>query len=118
MGPVLDGKRAVKVDVKAFHSSILQGDYFKVESMLNQGIDPNVRDNSHRTALYVAAAAGQSKIARLLIERGANQNAYDASGLEQRMKTKLNEPMRTYLEALDKQVFAQAAKTTPQPSLQ
>ena len=47
-------------------------DYTAMVQALNDGANPNARDDSGYTALWYAAGKGQIKMVRLLLERGAN----------------------------------------------
>lgn len=51
-----------------------------VEMLLNQGVDPNVRDRAGRTALMYAALDGDLPMAELLIRSGVDVNAQDRAG--------------------------------------
>jgi len=115
---IFNDHKSVEIQGKDFHSSIRNGNFEQVKVMLDRGIDPNVRDDGNRTALYVATMSGSNDIATLLVARGASANVKDASGLENRIGTELNDPMRRYLEALDKQKFAQVREVTPPASVQ
>ncbi|CAH0549306.1 unnamed protein product [Brassicogethes aeneus] len=51
------------------------------EFLINQGADVNLRDSKHyRTALHVAAASGNVKMANVLVSNGADINAQDING--------------------------------------
>ena len=49
--------------------------------MLKAGAGIDVRDNSGRTALHYAAAAGYTDVARALVDHGADVNAKDVDGV-------------------------------------
>ena len=45
------------------------------------GADVNARDSYQRTALMLAAAAGQQDVVKLLLESGADSNTRDRDGM-------------------------------------
>ena len=51
------------------------------EALLEAGAGIDVRDNSGRTALHYAAAAGYTDVAKSLVEHGADVNAKDVDGV-------------------------------------
>ena len=51
------------------------------EALLKAGAGIDVRDNSGRTALHYAAAAGYTDVAKALVEHGADVNAKDVDGV-------------------------------------
>jgi hypothetical protein len=63
-----------------FIQSAKLGDAEAIESMLNSGFSPNVKNRSGRTALMEAASVGQGEIVKLLLQRGADTNAQDKDG--------------------------------------
>ncbi len=52
----------------------MKGDVKKVISLLNSGVDVNVKDERGWTALMEAANRGHAKIGKLLMEKGGNVN--------------------------------------------
>jgi len=56
------------------------GDLIKVQTLLENGADPNAKDNAGHTPLHWAAHLGHVEIVELLLERGANPNAEDNYG--------------------------------------
>ncbi|XP_028852561.1 ankyrin repeat domain-containing protein 39 isoform X2 [Denticeps clupeoides] len=52
-------------------SPAMNGDLKRVESLLNQGTDPNVRDNANYTALHYASRSGHYSVCKLLLDHGA-----------------------------------------------
>jgi len=59
-----------------------------VSLLLEKGADPNAGENRGVTPLIAAAGVGNTAVARLLLERGANANAY-AAGIGQKTATPL-----------------------------
>lgn len=57
------------------------GDYFKMQMLLAQGVDPDSRDSEGITPLMMAAANGRLYEARLLLDSGAEVNAASTGGL-------------------------------------
>ncbi len=51
-----------------------------VRAILDTGADPNIRDDTGRTPLWVAANWERSAVVRLLLARGADPNARDCDG--------------------------------------
>ena len=51
------------------------------EALLTAGAGIDVRDNSGRTALHYAAAAGYTDVAKALVDHGADVNAKDVDGV-------------------------------------
>jgi hypothetical protein len=97
-----------QISPEQFHLSIIAGKYNEVEKALARGIDPNTRDEGHRTALYVAEASGNTDIARLLVEHGAKTEINDPSGIEYRTGLILNDSMKRYLEVVDKETISKS----------
>ena len=83
--------------------SVKAGEYATVKRYLDGGMNPNARDEKHRTALYIAEAVGQDDIRELLIAHGAQADIPDASGLEVRIGVAVNPGMRHYLETIDRE---------------
>jgi ankyrin repeat protein len=54
-----------------------RGDYRVLETMLDCGFDPNVKDTDGVTALHRAAMSGRADAVRVLLARGASVNALD-----------------------------------------
>jgi parvulin-like peptidyl-prolyl isomerase len=67
-----------------FSKAITDGDLTRVKSLLEDGADVNTKfsslDGNKQTPLHIAAINGRKKIARLLIQHGANIFAVDAAG--------------------------------------
>jgi ankyrin repeat protein len=58
-----------------FFDKIRAGDFDKIKTLLDAGMDPNTTDSEGASALNTTEDV---KVARLLIERGANVNAFKA----------------------------------------
>jgi len=57
-----------------------KGGLVHCQLLLDYGADPNVSDDSGRTALHVAVQSGSADYVQLLLRRGANIDALDFSG--------------------------------------
>ena len=57
-----------------------QGDFNKVQTLLQQGANVNYTNNFGMTVLFAAAEGGRAKIVRLLIEKGLDVNAKSYTG--------------------------------------
>jgi superfamily II DNA or RNA helicase len=57
-----------------------RGDVKRVEELLDEGANPNARDERGRTPLHYAVLSGAEKIVELLVSRKAEVNARDAEG--------------------------------------
>lgn len=64
----------------AFVTFARQGNITSVESLLANGIDPDVKDKSGVTALMIAASEGNADIVRALLESGADPNVKSTIG--------------------------------------
>ena len=56
------------------------GDLIKVQTALENGANPNVKDKDGHTPLHLAAFTGHVEIVKILLERGANPNAGNNNG--------------------------------------
>lgn len=65
---------------KEIGAAVAGGDTAKVESLLDQGVDPNSKTDDGKTLLMLAAYLGHTDIAKLLIDKGADVNAKDQDG--------------------------------------
>ena len=61
-------------------SAIISGDYERVVQMIARGADVNSFDENHLTPLHYAAMYSRPQMISLLIENGADPNAYDMKG--------------------------------------
>ncbi|KAG3119772.1 hypothetical protein PI124_g2069 [Phytophthora idaei] len=63
------------------HVAVLNNDYNRVHRLINEGVDPNITDQTGCGALNHAALLGSVKICELLLASGANINgaAHDGS---------------------------------------
>ena len=57
--------------LRALNAAIEAGDLDSVLRLLQEGLDPNARDDDRRTPLAVAAVAGDADLLALLLEHGA-----------------------------------------------
>jgi len=64
----------------ALHGAAIDDDAAKVESLIQKGIDANIRDLGGQTALHKAAYYGHTNAARVLLANGADVNARGAQG--------------------------------------
>jgi outer membrane protein OmpA-like peptidoglycan-associated protein len=65
---------------KAMVNAVKNNDITKVESLLDQGVSPNLKTEDGKTILMLATYLGHADIAKLLIEKGAEVNAKDNDG--------------------------------------
>lgn len=61
-------------------SAALNGEYERVEKLLNKGWDPNKRDKSGYSAMHYACRSNHKGVAKLLLEHGADVNITTRSG--------------------------------------
>lgn len=62
-----------------------EGSHLKVDKLIKQGYDPNIRDDNGRTALMLAISSGNINSVESLVNAGADVNAkikYDWNGVE------------------------------------
>lgn len=64
----------------ALFTAILKGRIAVVQSLLNQGVNVNVRTVSGKTPLMAAAYKGYSDIVQMLLDNGADVNSKDGRG--------------------------------------
>ncbi|XP_039530860.1 ankyrin repeat domain-containing protein 39 [Pimephales promelas] len=61
-------------------SAAMDGDVERVRALIKKGIDPNMRDQAHYTALHYASRAGHLSVCELLLDSGASVNAQTRGG--------------------------------------
>ena len=57
------------------HTAAENGNLSRVRTLLNNGVDVDVKDGQGRTPLYMAASWGRTQVAQLLIDEGSDVNA-------------------------------------------
>jgi len=62
------------------HEAAKEGDLIKVNRLIQEGADVNVRSKTGATPLHGAARTGHKDVAELLISKGANVNAKTRGG--------------------------------------
>lgn len=62
------------------HKMAAYGDLVEVTAMLEDGLDPDERDEAGRTALMYAADGGHVEVMQALLDAGADVNASDEAG--------------------------------------
>lgn len=68
-------------DQLEFHNATLSGNLVTVQSFLNRGLHPDIRDRTRGdTGLIKAAKGCQAAVAHALLERGANPGAVNDEG--------------------------------------
>jgi len=76
--------------MSAVHWAVLEGNVGRVRELLDSGADPNEKDDSGHTPIYLAAWSGSAtpsqlddqelEIPQLLLSRGADGNVVNKSG--------------------------------------
>ncbi len=69
-----------KTEPGLLHVLVMEGNLDGVIAALERGADPNERDRSQRTPLFISAMSDDLPITSELIRRGANVNARDVNG--------------------------------------
>lgn len=67
-------------DEPPIHDAAIRGDLDKVKSLVESGVDVNLKNNEGATPLHWAAFKGKLGVAKYLISRGANVNALTKKG--------------------------------------
>ncbi len=65
---------------KAIGTAVANGDIAKVQSLLDQGVSPNVKADDGKSLLMLASYLGHTDIVQLLIAKGADVNDKDKDG--------------------------------------
>ena len=64
----------------SLHIAVLADDIAEVQRLLQDGTDPNSKDQLGRTALHLAALKGYAALAQLLLDNNAELNIQDNAG--------------------------------------
>lgn len=64
----------------SLHEAARDGNMGQVETLLNDGADPNVQDPQGKTALHYAAANGHNGTVRVLLQHHADATLRDDAG--------------------------------------
>jgi len=64
----------------SIHQAVRKGILWRVNSLLLQGTDPNLKDEDGRTPIHIAAVSKELKVADILLQNGALINIQDSSG--------------------------------------
>ncbi|MBX9685204.1 MAG: glutaminase A [Candidatus Obscuribacterales bacterium] len=75
--------------IVAFCTAALEGDLQEMRRLLANGLDPEMKDYSGRTALHLAASEGKMAVLQYLLELGVEINPVDSWG-----NTPLNDALR------------------------
>lgn len=67
-------------DPSAFFRMASTGHAKEMSAMLRAGLSANIENEARRTALHLAAAAGNLDVVNLLLEHGAIANTRDSDG--------------------------------------
>lgn len=72
--------RAQTINERGLLEAAKGGHVSTAQSLLDQGVSPDVTDTSGRTPLHLSAAYGHQATAEALLQSGANINSLDSSG--------------------------------------
>lgn len=78
--PALDAQTRARLAAE-LNEAVLAGRIEAVRTLLDQGADPDLRDNLQTPLLVKAAVRGQPEIVDLLLEAGADLDARDRNGM-------------------------------------
>ncbi len=71
----------------SFLQCVQEGNLPMVQIFLDEGMDPDARDNYNATALMLAARNGHAHVVRALLDKGADVNAKSQDGITALMAT-------------------------------
>lgn len=91
---------------KQLFQAVINNRLDRIEQLLKQGADPNMRDTSGSTPLHWACRNGQLEIARLLVKKGADVNAQRDDG-----KTPLHLAILRFIDSSKEDLKAQRASS-------
>ncbi|HTQ10401.1 MAG TPA: PQQ-binding-like beta-propeller repeat protein [Fimbriimonadaceae bacterium] len=74
---LLLGLGAPPADLESWWKAAREGDAPRIQALLAAGVDPNTEFRDGGTALLFASQRGHVEAVRMLVEHGANVNAYD-----------------------------------------
>ncbi len=74
MSPVTVPPSSGQPHIAALHDAVRLGDFPKLRTLLNQGVNVNAKDANGESALNIAVRTGNTRIARELLKRGADVN--------------------------------------------
>jgi CubicO group peptidase (beta-lactamase class C family) len=97
---------------ESLHRAVEQCDIEKTITLLEGGIDPDVRGNLGRTALHVAAMCGSTALGEALVAHGASIETISAEGL-----TPLQIALQYGRPAMSSWLMAHGAIERPMPEL-
>ena len=83
------------IDTSSLHMAAFTGNLSRVKELVKTGTDVNVKDEFEWTALFWAACAGQTEVAKFLIENKADLVAQDGRG-----QSLLHQAARTRADAV------------------
>lgn len=76
----LDKSKSVRAKKTALHVVVSRGNVEVIKSLLDSGIDINIRNSKQQTPAHIAANTGNKEVLKLLISSGADINARDKNG--------------------------------------